>query len=192
MKQAVALDVASTLGRMFGASPDRVSELARWISEQMSCEVCLADALADMLRRLERFPAPKTVLAAYLDVNQTPAHAAHIATTARQAEVGRLEAFWRKDAARECARVVGDARLGAFIAAEMWSSGTVEPTREAVAQELAEAPTWTRTRKGIPTDEQVAEMFWAARQAATVPLIDLDEATWNDRVDRLGKAMAWS
>lgn len=198
MKRTAALDAASTLGRMFGAGADRVAELASWIERQMSCESCLADAVAELLKRLERFPAPKQVLAAYLDVNQTAAHAAHMTTSARQVEVGRIEAFWRQEAPRLIAAHVDTDALASWIAAEMWASGTVEATSDAVVAELDEGRSvfviTARSRSaksGDPTPEQVGEMFWAARQAATIPLIELDEATWNDRVERIGQAMSW-
>lgn len=194
MNAAVAIDVAAQLGRMFGANADRTTELARWIERQTTCEACVRAATEELLAGLDRFPAPKQVIASYRSVNTSPAHIGHLTTSSKELEVGRIEAFWRKEAPRVIAGYVETDLMASWIAAEMWSSGAFPPDAGAVRTEMESNSTFVITanaRTGTPSAEQVGEMFWAARQAATTRLIDLDEAAWQERMRRLGEALAW-
>ena len=91
---------------------------------------------------------------------------------------------------RMCSETFGNDRVGAFVAAEMWNSAVVDATTAAVAAELEAPSIWIRGRTGEPSEHQITLMFDAARQAATFPLVELDEPTWNARCDAIGEAQA--
>lgn len=196
MKRTDADEIAKTLARMFGVPTDaeRTRELAGYMERTLSCALCAAEMATLLYERIERFPTGKHVLPVYNEVNTSARHQGHLSVSRAQHDAGIIEAFWRKDAPRLISAYVDTDVLASWVAAEMWSSGVIQPTAAAVTAELEAGSMFVLTarhRRGEPTPEQVGEMFWAARQAATTPLVELDEATWNERVERIGLAMSW-
>ena len=198
MKPSDAEDIAKTIGRMFGVpvESERVDELKKYMVNAMSCALCAGEMATLIYERQERFPTGKNVLPVYREINESARHQGHLSMTSVEHQVGIIEAFWHKDAARLIHAYVPDDNTASWIAAEMWSSGTVDASEQSVKAEL-ETPGGSMfvraaiARPGRPSDEQVAAMFSAARQAATTPLIELTEAQWKARTDRIGMAMKW-
>lgn len=172
MREAEAFDIANSLGRMFGASADRIASLAGYIERQMDCALCLADGLETLFRNVERFPAPKHVLAVYREANESPRHAMHLSQTARSVEVGKIESFWHTEGARAIQVKVGDHNLALFIAAQMWWQ-RVLPESDYVAAEIASTDVWENgardfiTGRGGLTSGLIDAAFRRARKAAT-------------------------
>jgi hypothetical protein len=172
VREAEALDAANSLGRMFGASDSRIAALAGYIERQMDCALCLAEGLETLFRNVERFPAPKHVLAVYREANESPRHAMHQGQSARATEVGRIETFWHTEGCKAVERVVGDHQLALFIAAQMWWQ-RVPPETDYVAAEMALTDVWEigarnfTTSQGGVTQPLIDAAFRRARKAAS-------------------------
>lgn len=194
MNRKGAQDCAETLAKMYGidVKSPRVEELTRWMVNQLTCALCMAEATTDLYETVDRFPTGRQIIPAYNRVNTSAAHQGHLDISSEQHRVSVLETFWHHDAAKLCAGALGNDRVGAFIAAEMWNSHAIAPTAEVVLAEITGAPSiWVRGRVGEPTDEQIRLMFDAARQAATLPLIELTAEQWEQRCELIGAAQDW-
>jgi hypothetical protein len=164
--------MAQTLGLMFGAHPDRVSSLANWCERNLACDLCATEATDLLQERVERFPAPKSVLGVYREVNDSPRHAMHVGQNVRAIAVGKTEAFWHTDGARVIEAKVRDHDLALFIAAQMWWQNVI-PTVNWVAEEMASSSIWEDgarsflAGRGGLDEELLAKTWYRARKMAT-------------------------
>jgi DNA-binding transcriptional regulator YbjK len=177
------VSVEDVIARLFNTfvsvNADRIRAFCDAIERDCSCPTCVAFTAEELAKSSPRMVVPAQFITAYratFDVE----HYRHVGQSTREAEVGKAEAFWRKDAPKAIREVYGCTTQEALlISAQMWASETLVPDVVRVAEDCSATRLWLDA-VGSVSETRIEAAFALARAIASKDPLEMTDAEWRE------------